>query len=262
LYLGYWGLALKPFENTPDSNFFYASSMHAAALDRVLYAVTEQKGCVLLTGDYGCGKTALVRRAIDSLSKDLYDVAMLNFPLFTSDEFMREVLFQFGVDDPIEGSHLSLFHRVGGMLYERFSQGRKNLLVIDEAQLISDPDVYEQLRLTLNLQFEDRFLVDIMLVGQPELRDTIGQFPHMDSRIGVRCHLEGFDRDDTIAYIRHRLRIAGADRELFTPGALQVIHELTRGTPRRINSICDMCLFDGANLAVRVVDESIARKAS
>jgi len=146
LYLNYWGLIQKPFENTLDSSFFYASKMHTGALQRVLYALTEQKGCVLLSGEYGCGKTALVRMVVESLTSGDYadgDIALINFPLFTGDELMRKVLFQFGIEG-VNGSRLDMFHRVGAMLFERLLEGRKNLLVIDEAQLISEPDVQIQ----------------------------------------------------------------------------------------------------------------------
>ncbi len=212
LYLEYWGLKEKPFENTPDPKFFYSSRMHTEALGRILYALTNNKGCVLLTGEYGCGKTALVRKVIEALDPDLYELALINYPIFSSNEFLREVLFQYGADTA-PGTKLELFHRLSAFGYENLRKEIQNILVIDEAQLIEDPEIFEQIRLLLNLQLEDKGLISILLVGQPELRERVMTYPQLDQRIGVRYHIHYFAHDDVIGYIRHRLRIAGVTRE-------------------------------------------------
>jgi general secretion pathway protein A len=259
LYLEYWGLKEKPFENTPDPKFFYSSKMHTEALSRILYALTNNKGCVLLTGEYGCGKTALVRKVIEALDPDLYELALINYPIFSSNEFLREVLFQYGADTA-SGTKLELFHRVSAFGYENLKKGKQNILVIDEAQLIEDSEIFEQIRLLLNLQLEDKGLISIFLVGQPELRERVMTYPQLDQRIGVRYHIHYFGHDDVIAYIRHRLRIAGTTREMFTPEAYVMITRASHGVPRRINNICDLCLLDGSSVHAEMIDEAIVKK--
>jgi general secretion pathway protein A len=260
VYLEYWGLREKPFENTPDPKFFYSSKMHTEALTRILYAITNNKGCVLLTGEYGCGKTAIVRKVVESLSEEKYELALLNYPIFSCAEFLSEVLFQYGADTS-PGSKLELFHRVSAFGFENLNKGKQNILMIDEAQLIEDSDIYEQMRLLLNLQLEDQGLITLFLVGQPELRERIMMYPQLDQRISVRYHLHYFAQDDVIAYIAHRLQIAGATREIFTPDAFTLISKISHGVPRRINNICDISLLEGSMSRAQLIDEAIVRKS-
>ena len=233
--------------------------MHTEALSRILYAVTNNKGCVLLTGEYGCGKTALVRKVIEALDPDQYDLALINYPIFSSNEFLREVLFQYGADTTA-GTKLELFHRMSAFGYENLKKGRQNVLVIDEAQLIEDSEIYEQIRLLLNLQLEDKGLVSVFLVGQPELRERIMTYPQLDQRVSVRYHIHYFGQDDVMAYIRHRLRISGANRELFTAEAYNLIARMSHGVPRRVNNVCDLCLLDGSTNRAEMIDEAIVKK--
>jgi len=259
VYLEYWGLRERPFENTPDPKFFYSSPVRKQALERLLYTIHSQKGCALLTGEYGCGKTFLMRKTLDLLNGNDYEIALMNYPIFGPNEFLREILFQQG-QEVKGGSGLELFHRISAYLYENVSQNRQNLLVIDEAQLIEEPQVFEEIRLLLNLQLEDRFLINIFLVGQPELRERILQHPQLEQRISIRFHLHPFGHEDMVAYIRHRLRIAGAARELFTPTAYNLVFKLSHGVARRINNLCDICLLDGASSGVQVIDEETIKR--
>jgi general secretion pathway protein A len=232
--------------------------MHTEALSRILYALSNHKGCALLTGEYGCGKTTLVRKVIESLDPDLFELALINYPIFSSSEFMREVLFQYGADTTT-GSRLDLFHRASAFGFENLKKGKQNILVIDEAQLIEDPEIYEQIRLLLNLQMEDRGLFSIFLVGQPELRERVMTYPQLDQRIAVRYHVHYFGHDDVVEYIRNRLRIAGATREFFTSDGYAAITRVSHGVPRRINNICDLSLLDGMQLRLEKIDESIVK---
>ena len=261
MYLEYWGFQEKPFENTPDPRFFYSSKMHTEALSRILYALSNNKGCALLTGEYGCGKTTLVRKVIEALDPEIYELALINYPIFSSSEFLREVLFQYGADTT-SGSKLDLFHRASAFGFDNLKKGKQNVLVIDEAQLIEDPEIFEQIRLLLNLQLEDRGLFSIFLVGQPELRERIMTYPQLDQRIAVRYHVHYFGHDDVVAYIRHRVRIArgGETGELFTDEAYAAVTRTSHGVPRRINNICDLCLLDGMQLNLERIDESIVKK--
>jgi general secretion pathway protein A len=260
LYLEYWGLSDKPFENTPDPRFFYSSQMHQEALNRILYGVTNNKGCVLLTGEYGCGKTAMLRKLIESLDPDRFELALLNYPIFSASEFLREVLFQYGADNSA-GSKLELFHRISTFGFDNLKLGKQNLLMIDEAQLIEDADIYEQMRLLLNLQLEDQGLLTLFLVGQPELRDRIMMYPQLDQRIGIRYHLHYFAEDDVAGYIRHRMMIAGGTRDVFAPEAISMIAKISHGIPRRINNMCDLSLLEGMIMRAQLVDEAVVKRS-
>ena len=260
MYLEYWGLSEKPFENTPDPKFFYSSQMHQEALNRILYGVVNNKGCVLLTGEYGCGKTAMLRKVIESLDPHRFELALLNYPIFSPSEFLREVLFQYGGDNS-PGSKLELFHRISTFGFDNLKLEKQNLLMIDEAQLIEDADIYEQMRLLLNLQLEDQGLLTLFLVGQPELRERIMTYPQLDQRISIRYHLRYFAEDDVAGYIRHRMRIAGARREVFTPAAISMIGRISHGIPRRINNVCDLSLLEGMIMRAEIVDEAVVKRS-
>ena len=258
MYLEHWGLKEMPFENTPDPKFFYSSKMHTEALGRILYAITNNKGCALLTGEYGCGKTALVRKVIESLDSDHCELGLINSPIFAFHEFLREILFQYG-QDVQNGTKLEHFHRISGFCFENAKNGKQNILVIDEAQLIEEPQIFEHLRLLLNLQLEDKPLMNVFLVGQPELRDRIMVYPQLDQRVGVRYNLHYFSLEDTVCYIRHRLKVAGATRDIFSPDAFGAIFKMTRGIPRCINNTCDLSLLDGSASGVEMIDECIVK---
>jgi general secretion pathway protein A len=212
----------------------------------------------MLTGEYGCGKTVLTRAIANMLHRDQYEIALINCPFFDRESFLKEVCFQFGYDP--KGKSLSeLFREVSRLFFDNVGRGRKNILIIDEGQIIEDPQVFEELRLLLNIQLEDRFLINILLVGQPELREKIMRYPQLDQRIALKCHLHRFDHKNTAGYVQHRLKVAGSERELFTGDVLYQIHKISNGIPRRINNIADMCLLEGANRNVRVIDEQILK---
>ncbi|HUG44255.1 MAG TPA: AAA family ATPase [Acidobacteriota bacterium] len=258
MYLEYWGLSDKPFENTPDPRFLYPSEEHREGLDRLLYAVSGEKGCAMLSGEYGCGKTILVRTLISRLDLERYELALINYPIFDRENFLRELSHQFG--QSVTGrTRVEWFRELSSFFYENLATGKNNVLVIDEAQIIEDPRVYEELRLLLNIQLEDRFLINVLLVGQPELRERIMLHPQLDQRIAVKFHLHRFDQPDSEGYVRHRLAVAGAQREVFTQEALYLIYRMTNGVPRRINNLADLCLLEGANKKAPKVTEEIIK---
>jgi general secretion pathway protein A len=256
MYLEYWKLKEKPFENVPDPRFFFPSDNHRDSLQKLLYAIRSEKGCAMLSGDYGCGKTVLVRTAVNELDKSGYETALINYPIFDRESFLKEILRQFG-REPEKTDPINVFRQLSEHFYENVSQGKKNLLIIDEAQLIDDPNVYEELRLVLNIQLEDRFLINILLVGQPELREKVMLYPQLDQRIPVKCHLRRFDQDNTAAYLQHRLKVAGAESEIFTEEARYLIYRISNGVPRRINNVADLSLWECANREIPEVGGEI-----
>lgn len=258
MYLEYWGFRDKPFENTPDPKFLYPSEEHLEAVQKLTYAIQEEKGCALLTGEYGCGKTIVARAVLKSLDESVYDIALINYPIFNRVDFLKEVMFQFGQNGSAD-SRVQLFRQLSEFTFENLRQQKKTLLLIDEAQLIDDPEVFEELRLLLNLQLEDRFLLSIVLVGQPELREKIMEYPQLEQRIALKYHLHRFDFDDTAKYVAHRLSIAGGSPGIFNEEALYLIHKISYGVPRRINNICDHSLLEGCNRKVKEVEPAIVR---
>ena len=258
MYLEHWNLREEPFKNTPDWRFLYPSPNHQSSLQKLQYGLANEKGAAMLTGEYGCGKTVLTRAIANTLHRDHYEIALINCPFFDRESFLREVCFQFGYDP--DGRSLSgLFRELSQLFFENVSHGRKNILIIDEGQIIEDPQVFEELRLLLNIQLEDRFLINILLVGQPELREKIMRYPQLDQRIALKCHLHRFDYKNTANYVAHRLKVAGSARELFKTEVLYQIHKISSGVPRRINNVADMCLLEGANRKVSVIDEQILK---
>ncbi|HEV8540642.1 MAG TPA: AAA family ATPase [Nitrospiraceae bacterium] len=243
-YEQYWGLNLAPFENVPDPRFYVAASKHEEGLHRLLYGVEARKGAVLLTGDIGCGKTTLSRLVLRHLAQDRYETALIANPSFDPQDFLGEVLYQLGTK--LEGSKLDRLHRLNEHLLENMKQDKDTVLIVDEAQTIKDDMIFEELRLLLNYQMNDRFLLTIILLGQPELNDRIDALPQFSQRVGIRFHLPAFTFEETTHYIESRLRTAGADgRPIFSGEALSLIFKSTGGIPRNINTVSDLCLLSG-----------------
>jgi type II secretory pathway predicted ATPase ExeA len=244
MYEAYWELTEPPFDNSPNPRFFYLSPEHEEALVRLVYTVRHRKGCGMLTGEYGCGKTTLSRALIQRLEAERYEIGLLTNPRWGPVDFLREVLYQLGVET-IERSKPELLHQLHDLFFRNFRDGRDTVVIVDEAQLLEDASLFEELRLLMNFQTDDRFLVTVLLIGSPELREKIRALKHLDQRIAIRYHLNALDYAHTAAYVAHRLRMAGRTRPLFTEDAIQLIFDFTRGTPREINNVCDVALLVG-----------------
>ena len=260
MYTEYWQLTKKPFENTPDPDFFYLSPEHEEAHIRMLYALRENKGAALLTGEYGSGKTNLIRVLVQELEEDKNVVAFLNYPRWETTELYKDVLYELGEDIPDE-SGSGLMRTLSETCYRNFSNGKNTLVIVDEAQLIRDELILEEVRLLLNFQLNDRFLLTLFLVGQPELRERVMAIPELEQRLSIKFHLHNLDRESTHKYISHRLRVAGREENMFTEEAMDFIYLSSHGTPRRINNICDMSLLVGFGKRLDEIDLSIAKSA-
>jgi type II secretory pathway predicted ATPase ExeA len=256
MYEAYWELTEPPFDNSPNPRFFYLSPEHEEALVRLVYTVRHRKGCGMLTGEYGCGKTTLSRALIQRLEAERYEIGLLTNPRWGPVDFLREVLYQLGVET-IERSKPELLHQLHDLFFRNFRDGRDTVVIVDEAQLLEDASLFEELRLLMNFQTDDRFLVTVLLIGSPELREKIRALKHLDQRIAIRYHLNALDYAHTAAYVAHRLRMAGRTRPLFTEDAIQLIFDFTRGTPREINNVCDVALLVGYTRRAGEVGEKI-----
>ena len=256
MYIDYWGLTSPPFENVPDPKFYFPSSQHEEGLHRLLYAVTQRKGAAMLTGEVGCGKTLLSREFLNNLHSDRFNVAMITNPSFPAQQFFHEVLYQFGIGTT-GNRKVSMLHRFNEHLLQNDERKIQSVLVVDEAQAIVDDQVLEELRLLLNFQRNDRFLLTLVLLGQPELREKLWALPQFAQRIGIQYHLMPLEETEVDRYVTSRLRAAGRADELFDQEATQAIAKCSRGIPRVINNLCDLCLLSGRLAKANRIDADL-----
>jgi len=260
MYEAFWKLKEKAFENTPNPHFMYYSKKHEEGLMRLLYAIKEEKGAAMLTGDYGSGKTILSRIVIDELIKNkVYEVALITHPQLTPVQFLHEITYQLK-NEQVKGKKPEILHIMQDLVYNNARQGKKTVIIIDEAQIIRNKGTFEELRLLLNFQLNDSFLITLILIGQPELLKKVNAIPQLQQRLGIKYHLTGLDRNETEAYIKHRLSVAGNNEEVFSGDAVDEIYRYANGIPRKINNACDMCLLIGFGQEARFIDADLARK--
>jgi general secretion pathway protein A len=262
MYEAHWGLREKPFENTPDPRFLYYSQEHKEALARLLYVVRERKGGGLLTGEYGSGKTLLNRVLWQELQQEnKYQSVFILNPRLTGIEFIQEIVHQLSDGSAeITSNKIDLFHILHKILYTNHNMGRHSVIMIDEAQAIQDNDTFEELRLLLNFQMEDAFLLTILLFGQPELKVIVNNMPQLTQRMAVRYHLSALNEQETTQYVQHRLMVAGAKNPVFDEAAHRKIYSFSLGIPRKINTVCDLALLVGYGNGLRIIDEQTVLK--
>jgi general secretion pathway protein A len=246
MYLDFYGLAEPPFSLTPDPRFLFLSRRHRAGLEQLLYGIRERKGFILLTGEVGSGKTTLCRAALARLPETTKTALILN-PILSSVQLLRTVLVELGLEPTGRADRSVYLEQLNRYLLAQVPLGHDVVLFIDEAQDLS-PELLEQVRLLSNLETDTRKLLQIVLLGQPELKEMLDKksLRQLRQRITVRFHLTPLKRDETELYIRWRLQIAGANgRPNFTPWALRRIFGYSRGIPRLVNAVCDTTLLAG-----------------
>jgi general secretion pathway protein A len=245
MYTSFFGLQEKPFAITPDPRYLYLSERHAEALAHLLYGINEAGGFIQLTGEVGTGKTTVIRSLLEQLPGHA-EVALILNPRVTPAEFLLTICEELHL--PVtEGSREStkaLMDLLGHYLLDAHARGRRVVLIVDEAQNLSF-ETLEQVRLLTNLETATTKLLQIILIGQEELRALLEQpdLRQLAQRITGRYHLSPLSRDETAGYVKHRMRVAGATAEAFTPAALREIHRLSSGIPRVINVVCDRALL-------------------
>ena len=262
MYEEYWKLQEKPFENTPDPHFLYYSQRHEEALSRMLYAIRERKGAAILTGEYGSGKTLLSRVLLEELSSDQYQSALIFNPRLPPLELIKEIIYQLGRDVSSLSSKTDLLHSLNEILYKNKNDNKNTVIVVDEAQAIGEEDTFEELRLLLNFQLNDNFLLSLILLGQPELKEKVDGLPQLRQRLAVRYHLKALTEIETEEYIKHRLGVADAKEQIFSEDAFREIYYFSAGIPRRINNICDMALLVGCGEALDTIDKKIIKEVA
>jgi general secretion pathway protein A len=265
MYTSFFGLSEKPFAITPDPRYLYLSERHAEALAHLLYGINESGGFIQLTGEVGTGKTTMVRTLLSQLPQHA-DVAVILNPRVTPAEFLLTICEELGVALLPEDrdSVKQMVDALNRRLLEAHALGRRVVVIVDEAQNLS-PEVLEQVRLLTNLETPTQKLLQIILIGQPELRVLLerNDLRQLAQRITGRYHLSPLSSDETRAYVSHRLRVAGGGgTEIFTPGALAEIHRLSSGIPRVINVCADRALLGAYTRDTRKVTASLVRRAA
>jgi general secretion pathway protein A len=264
MYTDFFGLNEKPFSITPDPRYLFMSERHGEALAHLVYGVTESGGFIQLTGEVGTGKTTLVRTLLLNRMPGNADVAVVLNPQLSVVEFLATICEELHIDvGHNRGSIKAQTDALNQHLLAAHANGRRTILVVDEAQNLS-PAVLEQVRLLTNLETAKQKLLQIILIGQPELRDLLARndLRQLAQRITGRYHLEPLTREETAQYIEHRLKVAGALGEVFDSGAKKAVFRLSGGVPRLINVICDRALLGAYSVNSRRVNSRLVRQAA
>ncbi len=245
MYLEYYGLVRGPFEMTPDPSFLYLGETHREGLATLVYGVRSRKGFLLLTGEVGTGKTTLLHALLSQLDASTASAFMFN-PRLEPLDFFRMLFDEYGLEEGCEtkAEYLMALNR---FLIERLERDQPTLLIVDEAQNLS-PEMLEEIRLLSNLETSTSKLIQIMLVGQPELKELLArpELRQLRQRIVLRHHLRPFDAEETTSYVQERLRLAGyTGKGIFKRSALAALYEVTGGVPRLVNVVCDGALLLG-----------------
>ena len=256
MYKEFYGLIEKPFSKTPDPRFLYLSKGHREALARLQYVI-EERELALLTGDIGCGKTTISRALMDAMGDECHFCFIYN-PRLNVIEFLRAIARGLRVERPSTDKDL-LLGEITGELYRFHQEGRCPVLVIDEAQMITGREIFDEIRLLTNYQLDDMNLLSVIIMGQPELRTILSApvYEPFRQRIAIHYHLRPLDLEETMEYLDFRMEVAGGCPGMFSPDAVQRIYELSGGVPRKINSIATNALLEGFGIEAAWVEGAI-----
>jgi len=263
MYTSFFGLNEKPFSITPNPRYLYMSERHTEGLAHLIYGIKDSSGFIQLTGEVGTGKTTLIRSLLQRLP-DNADVALILNPQLSATEFLTSILTELHIEVPDDVDSLkTLTDTLNQFLLENHSKGQRTILIVDEAQNFA-VDVLEQIRLLTNLETSHQKLLQITLIGQPELRAMLARtdLRQLAQRITGRYHLQPLSQEDTEQYIRHRMRVAGATREIFNSGACRELYRLSGGVPRIINVIADRALLGAFTQDEHDIGPALIRKAA
>src|SRR5688572_21720126 len=263
MYEEFYGLSVKPFSLTPNPRFVFQSDQYRTAEEALLYGIGQKEGFMLVTGAPGTGKTTLCRDLLEKLNPEQYRVALIFNPFLNGVEMLQALLSEFGLGDSNTTSRKELLDKLNTYLLQQLANGRTCIAIFDEAQHLSI-EFLEQIRVLSNLETDNEKLIQIILVGQPELQELIRtpQLAQLDQRVSVRSSLTHLSSDETGRYIYHRLNVAGAKGHIrFDEIGLRLIHMATAGVPRLINLTCDRALLAAYGLQSRSISETHVRQA-
>ena len=263
MYAGHFGLTERPFSLAPDPRYLYLSDAHREALAHLLYGIGEGGSFVQLTGEVGTGKTTVCRALLEQLPPDV-DVAMIFNPRLTSVELLGAVCDELRVQYPPGTTSLKvLVDALSQSMLDTHARGRRTVLIIDEAQNLS-ARVLEEVRLLTNLETTKEKLLQVILIGQPELADLLARrnLRQLSQRVTARYHLRPFNEEESQRYVQHRMETAGQRQPIFTRQAVRAAHRLARGIPRLLNTICDRALLGAYATGQTRVKEAVVRRAA
>jgi len=264
MYAAYFGLKENPFKLSPEPAYLFLSEQHRDALNYLIYGIRQKKGFIMISGGIGTGKTTICRTLLNLLDKSVETALIFNTAI-SDRELLESVVREFGlnVSSP-DGAKKAYVDALNRFLLQNFTAGKNAVLLIDEAQNLTH-GVLEQIRMLSNLETEKEKLLQIILVGQSELKDTLAlpALRQLNERITVRYDLKPLSAEDVAAYIQHRLKVAGGPGKLtFTKGAYRLIYEYSEGIPRRINALCDRALLIAYAKSTAKIDRRDIRAAA
>jgi len=257
-YLEFYKLKEHPFSNAVENKFYYNSAQHAEAIVRLKYAVDSMKGLAVVLGDIGTGKTTLARKMLDELDENQYEAALLVVlhSSVTADWLMRKIAVQLGVETPVTNKVELL-----GQLYERLLEihesGLKTVVLMDEVQMLQTKEIMEEFRGLLNMEAPGGKLITFVFFGLPELENILALDEPLKQRVAVMCRMKAFTDTITEDYIKHRLKVAGCEENIFMQDAVKAVHLFSNGVPRLINTICDNALLEGFLLKRKQIDKDV-----
>jgi general secretion pathway protein A len=263
MYSEYFGLKELPFSIAPDPRYLYMSEKHREALAHLVFGVNSENGFVLLTGEVGTGKTTVCRCLLEQMPENT-DIAFILNPKVTAEELLATICDELAIGYPEGNTSIKVFvDLINGYLLDSHAKGRSTVLIIEEAQNLS-PDVLEQIRLLTNLETNQRKLIRIIMVGQPELKDmlSVPALRQLAQRITARYHLTALSRDEVTAYVSHRLAVAGGNVFLFPDSSINKLYGFSRGIPRLINLLCDRALLGAYVQGKESVDKKTMTRAA
>jgi type II secretory pathway predicted ATPase ExeA len=257
-FLEFYSLREHPFSNVVDNRFYYNSPQHSAALVKLRHSVDAKRGLSVVIGDIGSGKTTLARRLLEELDETRYEAALLVIihASVSSEWLLKKLALQLGIED-VADDKVSLLSQLFRRLQEINEEGKVAVVLMDEVQMLNSREIMEEFRGLLNMELPEGKMINLIFFGLNELEEVMSLDEPLKQRVAMRIKLSSFAEVDVSDYIEHRLRIAGATRNPFTPAAISLVYQYSRGLPRLINTICDNALLEGFLIKSDVIDESI-----
>jgi general secretion pathway protein A len=263
MYLKFYKLKEKPFSVTADPNFLYLSKKHQEAISHMQYGIQERMGFLEITGEIGTGKTTLCKALLNTLDEHTKTAFILNSNL-SEIQLLQAIVEDFGIQLKNKNK-ITMLNELNRFLLEQLRRNNNSVLIVDEAQNLK-PSLLEQIRLLSNLETEKEKLLQIILVGQPELKEKLAsrELAQLRQRISIRYHILPLDKDELEGYIRHRLKVAGVEDNVnfFEESAMEQIFRFSRGVPRLINILCDKALLAGYVLEKKSISDGIIKKCA
>jgi len=259
-YLEYYTLEEHPFSNVVDSRFYFNNTQHAEAMMKLKYAIDTRKGLAVVIGNIGAGKTTLARKMLEELDEEHYEAALLVIihSSVSSEWLFKKFAIQLGVKN-VSDNKIELLGEIYKRLHEINDEGKRAVVLMDEVQMLNSREIMEEFRGLLNMETADGKMVNFVFFGLPDLEQVLSLDEPLKQRVAIRIRLTAYTEENTKDYIRHRMNVAGCDREIFTDSAVSMIYKYSNGVPRLINTICDNALLEGFLFKNPIVDESIIR---